>query len=336
MHAEPPLSPQEAALFPALVKPAVVYLLMLRLGRPTGAREVAGMLGIHEQTAAKYLEALSRLNLVARVAHKNGYVLLGVHQLVKSEGDQAQSTPQLEPPSTLESVGDDLESPLDDATVRNSGVAAQTMKNSHLPSSSPASKNSQHPAGTLKISQNSVQTVKKSPFTARLAAAKISQNPLSTDPYTSRNSGYPTYVVKISQDPLNTVITTTGIKLIKYINDSVVVGGFKGHAASKESQNGAVDQFSEIWRELRAAGISTNHRTRALARLPHITPEYVRAHRLKLEEGGKGGPSWTGLLVTILESGEPAPALNPGGHLASCKCPQCHRYSIAQSWARYT
>lgn len=82
MNADTQLSPQETALFQALVKPGAVYLLMLRLGHPTGAREVADILGIHEQTAARYLRALARLNLVARTSRKGGYVVLGGGQLI--------------------------------------------------------------------------------------------------------------------------------------------------------------------------------------------------------------------------------------------------------------
>jgi hypothetical protein len=68
-------------------------------------------------------------------------------------------------------------------------------------------------------------------------------------------------------------------------------------------------------------------------RQPHVTPEYIKAHRLKLVASGKSGPKWAGLLVTILESGEPAPEINPNGHLADCECLDCHGYRIARSWA---
>ncbi|MGE5223315.1 MAG: MarR family transcriptional regulator [Omnitrophica WOR_2 bacterium] len=73
--------------------------------------------------------------------------------------------------------------------------------------------------------------------------------------------------------------------------------------------------------ELVASGITLNKRTRSMAALPHITPEYIRAHRQQLKAQGKAGK--TGLLITVLESGIPAPELNPTGHLKGCDCPEC-------------
>ena len=88
MSASPlPLSPAEIALFQALSNSGLVYLLMLRLKRPLGAREIADTLGIHEQTAARYLRRLARLNLVARSGRNQGYVLLAGNQLILGEVD---------------------------------------------------------------------------------------------------------------------------------------------------------------------------------------------------------------------------------------------------------
>jgi biotin operon repressor len=56
---------------------------------------------------------------------------------------------------------------------------------------------------------------------------------------------------------------------------------------------------------LRSAGIMLNNRTRALACMAHITPEYIRAHHRHLYvTRNKRSP---GLLVSILESAQPAP-----------------------------
>jgi len=79
------LSPDEIARFQALVKPAVVLLLMLRLDRPAGPRELADLLGLDEHTVAKYLRTLTHLNLVARSGYHGGYVLLGGRQLIFGE-----------------------------------------------------------------------------------------------------------------------------------------------------------------------------------------------------------------------------------------------------------
>jgi len=65
------------ANFQALVKPAIVFLLLLRLDRPAGARELADMLGLDEHTVAKYLRMLTQLKLVTRNRHQRGYTLSG-------------------------------------------------------------------------------------------------------------------------------------------------------------------------------------------------------------------------------------------------------------------
>ena len=56
---------------------------------------------------------------------------------------------------------------------------------------------------------------------------------------------------------------------------------------------------------LRSAGIMLNNRTRALARMAHITPEYIRAHHQHLYVTRNNRSP--GLLVSILESAQPAP-----------------------------
>jgi len=53
-----PLSPDEIARFQALVKPAAVLLLMLRLDRPSGARELADLLGFDEHTVSSMTPSL--------------------------------------------------------------------------------------------------------------------------------------------------------------------------------------------------------------------------------------------------------------------------------------
>jgi DNA-binding MarR family transcriptional regulator len=82
------ITPNEVALFRALVRPAAVVLLMLRLDRPLGAREMADILGLDEHTVAKHLRALSQLNLVARTRQRGGYILLGGSQLILGGDDE--------------------------------------------------------------------------------------------------------------------------------------------------------------------------------------------------------------------------------------------------------
>jgi hypothetical protein len=79
-----------------------------------------------------------------------------------------------------------------------------------------------------------------------------------------------------------------------------------------------------IWEELRLAGIRQNARTEALAQKPGMTAGYVRAHRLQMQEQGQEGARWTGLLITILERGEPAPE-----QAESFICRVCHQYPCA-------
>jgi DNA-binding CsgD family transcriptional regulator len=77
-----PLTPNEVALFRALVKSAAIVLLMIRLDRSAGARELAVILDLDEHTVSKHLRALAQLNLVARTSRFGGYILLGGSQLI--------------------------------------------------------------------------------------------------------------------------------------------------------------------------------------------------------------------------------------------------------------
>ena len=76
-----------------------------------------------------------------------------------------------------------------------------------------------------------------------------------------------------------------------------------------------------VWEALEAAGIARNARTEQLARKDYLTPDYVTGHYLNLKSQGKGDR--TGLLVSILESGLPAPPLNANRHLNGCDCEEC-------------
>lgn len=59
-------------------------------------------------------------------------------------------------------------------------------------------------------------------------------------------------------------------------------------------------------------GIGLNNRTIRLAQQPHITPDYIRGHHAILSKRGQG--SETGLLIYILESGQPLPASKDDSH----------------------
>lgn len=79
------MTPEEISQLRGLIKPAVVLLLMLRLDRPVGAKEIARILNLDQHTAARYLRSLSRLNLVASAGYNQGYILLGGRQLILGE-----------------------------------------------------------------------------------------------------------------------------------------------------------------------------------------------------------------------------------------------------------
>lgn len=66
----------------------------------------------------------------------------------------------------------------------------------------------------------------------------------------------------------------------------------------------AADLFSENLQVLLDYGVGRNKRTKKLAQMDHLTPAYVRAHAESLIEQGKLSP---GLLITVLESAQPAP-----------------------------
>jgi hypothetical protein len=90
-----------------------------------------------------------------------------------------------------------------------------------------------------------------------------------------------------------------------------------------------------VWDTLGAAGITRNARTEQLARRDFLTPDYVTGHFLSLKRRGKADQ--TGLLVTILESGAPAPALNANHHLKDCDCSECRmlKYRICPYCGEY-
>lgn len=82
----------------------------------------------------------------------------------------------------------------------------------------------------------------------------------------------------------------------------------------------------DVFAALLAAGIGEPKRSQ-LAALPHVTPQAVSAWELFLRKD-KGDDYRVGLLVHVLETGDPAPRLNDNGHLDGCKCLDCQRYAF--------
>ncbi|HEX9028457.1 MAG TPA: hypothetical protein VF823_04715 [Anaerolineales bacterium] len=97
----------------------------------------------------------------------------------------------------------------------------------------------------------------------------------------------------------------------------------KPRSEPKKARNLAAGLDRGVVQALLGVGIMLNARTRLMAGLPHVTPDYVRGHYARLKTQGLADR--TGLLVAILESGAAAPRVYPNGHLATCHCEECSR-----------
>jgi hypothetical protein len=71
------LHPKEVELFRCLKKTAIVLMLLFRLDKPVGEREIAGILDIHPQTIRTYLASLAHLGVVTRTHRYQGWMLTG-------------------------------------------------------------------------------------------------------------------------------------------------------------------------------------------------------------------------------------------------------------------
>jgi hypothetical protein len=59
-----------------------------------------------------------------------------------------------------------------------------------------------------------------------------------------------------------------------------------------------------------------------LARLEHVTPAYIQAWHAHLGHV-KGDAYRPGLLIHVLETGDPAPEVSENGHSLDCVCDEC-------------
>lgn len=127
--------------------------------------------------------------------------------------------------------------------------------------------------------------------------------------------------VRLSRN--NSDSTTTTINLID-LKDSVVVGSSPGSRKNSDSQPPPVDKSAEsvdkncqILDALASAGIGEPKRSE-LARLEWVTPQAISAWESELRQR-KRGRYTPGLLIRILESGEPPPVPPPidGGSYVS-------------------
>ena len=100
------LSPSEVANIRSLKKTAVVYLVMLRLDRPTGPSEIADILDIHIGTVQSYLRSLTQLGIVTRTGYMNGYILTAIGRQMALghpvENSQVSSSTSIDRSSLIE------------------------------------------------------------------------------------------------------------------------------------------------------------------------------------------------------------------------------------------
>jgi len=87
---------------------------------------------------------------------------------------------------------------------------------------------------------------------------------------------------------------------------------------------------SPIKQALQKAGIGEPKRS-ALAGLEHVTPEYVNAWEVNLKQV-KGKRYTPGLLIYVLEKGDPAPPVNANGHHPNCECDDCKYIMYRTCW----
>jgi hypothetical protein len=64
----------------------------------------------------------------------------------------------------------------------------------------------------------------------------------------------------------------------------------------------SIELWNEIWSELGMASVFKNDRSLKMARMRHITPEYIRKCRKEWRGRKKGGAQWAGAFLTMLET----------------------------------
>jgi hypothetical protein len=90
--------------------------------------------------------------------------------------------------------------------------------------------------------------------------------------------------------------------------------------------------YQEAFELLCSLGIGEPKRS-SIAGLEYVTPQYIHAWHVYLEHL-KGDAYRVGLLIHVLESGDPAPDVRKNGHPLNCTCreckplicPECHVY----------
>lgn len=133
-----------------------------------------------------------------------------------------------------------------------------------------------------------------------------------------------------NSDSLNNIITITDS-----LNQQKEESNSNNTPPSRNfsDSDGSPPDYEATIQELKAAGV-VGPRLVKLARLPHVSPAYVRAWdaQLRWEKGDEYKP---GLLIHVIESGSPAPPTRENGHILKCHCEDCQRLRIIESNRKY-
>jgi hypothetical protein len=326
---------------------ACILLALVFNGNPLGRNDLIVATGYKKDAVEDSLQILEELHLVPRVSRYHGWCLAArVDQLALPGLFEDEQSRLLE--GEEDDAEDDDEAYLtwpDPVERRVEKPSSSESKYDRRAEKQPSVNDGYHKIAEKPTS--CIQTRKRGsekPASHGDAGYLPSEKPTSPGEIQGRRDKKPSSpvnsvnaVVEIyPQDPhpekqVERISSSSAGKLACLPPGSVPGRGSTGqNASSSGSQPGGLrgsnlsdGQDPRLLRAFHSAGLMLTSRTRLLALKPYVTPGYVRAHYARLKANGMA--SHTGLLVVILESGIPAPELNPNGHLATCDCDECSR-----------
>lgn len=327
------LTTDDIALFRSVLKSAVLLVLLARLGRPAGEVELSRILQVHRQTIHKYLRALLATGLVTRIASPPGYSLSAAGRSLLSS---APAAIRLEAGETAQGEGlagangckrpetvnfSPLMANISPLLVKFSPISAN-FSPELMNFLADLVKNTATTSITINIQKEVVEVIALCAKNSRPGGEiRMNFTIMDANLMTPReNFTTESKSINLLEKFTNSEPDLTGQPKKVFPSDTGLAGANGGNPVESEASD-PVDPAT--WAALMAAGVTPNRRTRRLAALPHVTPDYVTAHHLALQQAGKAHE--TGLLITILESGAPAPPLNELRHLETCSCPDCQR-----------
>ena len=302
---------------------AGMLLLLTVLRYPVTASQASKILFISRNTARRALQSLVDLQLVKRVTVRqySGYTyrltILGEHFLtsILSEihaNHSSTTTTTDKPINHLESMYPAVE--------ENNGV-----KESY--SLSVAQKMRAATESYPETGQNTTGAGISSPHTAQKLPTSTANSPHPGQNLTGVGRMSPELSQKMSP----------GVTCPPLPGQNMNTGRVRSPAAGQDLSAGSAGEADEldgmqteerqdaseiraIRQALRQAGIGEPMASR-LARMAHITPEYLQAHLLQAQRDNIP----KGLLVHRLRENDLAPELNRYGHLEDCECDDCRR-----------